>query len=267
MLRPDRRQSDRRSVRFVPVALVVILFCIFSLLYRPVRELISQTIYAQASAVWKFGGVVGDTWNGFWGSFRSSGSFIKDNDTLKEEINRMQAEVLDRNLLSERVTKLEEMLGRKGEDNRVVAQVLSDVAHSPYDVLVIDAGSEQGVSVGDQVVYAGAGVIGEIVEVYNTSAKVKFFSSPERERAVQIGTRGIPGLARGRGMGNFETKVPQGSSVSVGDEVRLPGNALILGIVGAVDEKPAQPFVRVLFRTTFNIAEIRSVEVLVKKVK
>jgi hypothetical protein len=84
---------------------------------------------------------------------------------------------------------------------------------------------------------------------------------------VLIGPRGIPGVARGRGMGNFETKVPQGSSVSVGDEVRLSGNALILGIVGAVDEKPAEPFVRVLFRTTFNIAEIRSVEVLVKKVK
>ncbi len=258
----DKLQRRRKNL----VLAAFVLVSAFVLLYGPVRGAISQTIYAGAPAVWRFSGAVGDTWNSFWGGFQIKRSLVFENNILKEEVSRMQANVLDRNILEEKVIKLEEALGRSREDNRVVADVLAWPGWSLYDTLIIDAGAENGIVVGDRVIYAGAGVIGEIAELYDTASKVKLYSSPGEELEVVIGAQPIPSVARGRGMGNFEAKVPQGSLVIVGDEVLMSSGNLILGMVGSVEDDRVLPFIRVLFRTTFNIAEIRSVEVIVNKI-
>ncbi len=261
ILRHDKLQIRRRNL----VLAVFILLGAFVLLYAPVRGAISQTIYTGAPSVWRLGGEVSDTWSSFWGGFAIKRSLVYENNMLKEEVSRMQVNVLDRNMLEEEVAQLKEALGRVSEDNRVTANVLVGPRWSLYDTLIIDAGAENGIVTGDRVVYSGAGVIGEITEVYDNASKVKLYSSPGEEQAVVIGALAVPAVAEGRGMGNFEAKVPQGSLVIVGDEVRIPAGNLILGIVGSVEENKVLPFIRVLFRTTFNIAEVRSVEVIVNK--
>ncbi|HAT68526.1 MAG TPA: hypothetical protein DCS20_02820 [Candidatus Yonathbacteria bacterium] len=244
----------------------LVLVSVFVLSYSPIRGTISRAVYSTAPGLWEFGGNMSDSWDAFWGEFRLKRSLVHENEVLQEEVSRMQAQVLDRNLLEERVHELEEKLGRAGNDDRVTARVLAGPGRTPYDTLVIDAGTEQGVQVLDRVVYAGAGVVGTVVEAYPTSAKVSLFSSPDKETMVVIGTQAIPATAFGRGMGNFEAKIPQGSLVITGDTVLIPGEHLIIGTVGAVEEKPAEPFMRVFFRTSFNIAAIQSVEV-VKSIK
>lgn len=252
---------DRKNIALG--ALVAISF--FALLYSPVRSSITQAVYSVAPSMWN----IGDTTTGLWGAFlvnfRNKDSLAKENDTLHADVSRMEAQVLDRNLLSEKVTKLEESLGRVRSDDRVVAGVLAGPGRSPYDTLVIDAGLEQGINVGNMVVYAGSGAIGEIVEVSQSSSKVKLYSSPGEEHMVIVGSHYIPVLALGRGMGNFESKVPQDSAVSVGDNVISTKGNLIFGIVSLVEEKPAEPVKRIFFRVPFNITEIQSVEVIVDK--
>lgn len=261
MLRHDKLKLRRKNLA---LALLVVVSA-FSLLYGPVRVAVSQTIYIVAPVVWKLGSAAGDTWNNFFAGFRIKRSLLYENNLLKEEVSRMQANVLDRNILEEKVVKLKEALGRVSEDNRVVAEVLAGPGWSPYDILVIDAGKENGIMVGDRVVYSGAGVIGEIAELYDTSAKVKLYSSPGEKHAVVVGAQAVRATAEGRGMGNFEARVPQGSVIVVGDKVLISTGNLILGVVGSVNEDKVLPFVRVLFRTTFNIGEVRTVEVIVTK--
>jgi hypothetical protein len=82
---------------------------------------------------------------------------------------------------------------------------------------------------------------------------------------VVIGGNVIPATAHGRGMGNFEAKIPQGSLVASGENVLIPGEDLILGVVGAIEENPGEPFMRVFFRTPFNISAIDSIEVIKSK--
>lgn len=233
-----------------------------TLSYAPTRAMLTQALYAVAPRVWSVGDAASNAWGSLIANFRIKRSLVYENDALHAEIYRMQAQVLDRNLLEEKVLKLEEALGRAGSDNRVVAYVLAGPGLSPYDTLIIDAGTDRGIAVGDEVVYAGAGAIGTIAEVLDSSAKVALYSSSGQERPVLVGVYAIPATARARGMGNFEAKVPQGSIVAVGDTVLLPKDSLILGMVQLVEEDPAAPFITVLFRTPFNVAEIRSVEVL-----
>jgi len=248
------------------VALVVIVaMSVFVLLFNPVRETFSRVLYAVAPNIWGTRDGIKEIEDGFFANFRIKRSLVYENAKLHEEVARMQVQVLDRNLLVEKVLKLEEALGRVSSDNRVSAKVLSAPGQSPYDILAIDAGSEHGIEVGDYVVYAGSGVVGEIAEVYPLSAKVKLYSSPGEEYTVLIGADAIPVTARGRGMGNFEAKLPKGSVVMAGDMVILPKEDLILGVVGLVEEEQSLPFVNVFFRTAFNIAEIRTVEIVIGK--
>lgn len=258
MHRRNKPLLERKNVALI--ALVAI--SVFALLFSPVRSALTQGVYAIAPAVWSLGDATANTWSSFLINFKDKETLARKNDELTALVDRMQAQVLDRNLLAEKVTNLEESLGRAQSDDRVIADVLAGPGHSPYDTLIIDAGLDQGVEVGDMVVYAGSGVVGEIVEASQSTAKVKLYSSPGEERAVVVGAHAVPVLALGRGMGNFESKVAQNSVVAVGDNVLSAKGNLLVGAVSLVEEKPAEPFKRIFFRLPFNIAEMRTVEVV-----
>ncbi|MFA5997658.1 MAG: rod shape-determining protein MreC [Candidatus Paceibacterota bacterium] len=242
---------------------ILVALSVFVLVVPPVRGAITQAAYLVAPSFWNVGSSTANIWNSFLTNFRDKNFLVNENAMLRGEIDRMQAQVLDRNLLAERVVTLEGTLGRAQGDDRVTATVFVNQNKSPYDILVIDAGSDNGVAQGDDVVFAGSGVIGEIAEVTSTASKVRLYSSSGVDTQAVVGSHFVPIVAAGHGMGNFEAKVPQDSIVAVGDSVVTTKGNLILGSVSLVEEKPAEPFKRIYFRTPFNITEIRSVEIII----
>lgn len=256
-------RSDFLRSRKKMIALAVIFAVgVSALVIVPVRNALTRGAYVFVPALLEKENSITQSLKNITEGFIAAQSLADENRRIKEETLRMQAQVLDRNLLEERVAELEGLLGREWKDGHVVARVLAGPGRSPYDTLIVDAGKEQGISQGDPVAYAGAGIIGNIDEVYAQAAKVRLFSSSGVHTAVIVGERAVPGIAEGRGMGNFEVQVPKGSAVLVGDTVMLPGGTLILGMVGTAIEDDAAPFARVLFAAPFNIAEIRTVEVI-----
>lgn len=253
--------AERTTLKKIAIGAGIFIVGFFVLSYDPLQGAISQGVYRVAPRVWEIGKEASDAKNSFIGAFAFKRTLVKENELLRDEISRMRAEVLDRGLLKERVAKLEAMLGRENSGERVVANVLAGPGRSPYDTYIIDVGEDHHIALGDRVVYAGASVIGEISEVHTSSSKVKLFSSPDGEIAVRIGTTTIPSVAKGRGMGNFEARVPQGSVVAPGENVITSEN-LILGVIGAVIADEAMPFVRVLFSTPFNVTGVEMVEVI-----
>lgn len=260
-------QNKRRIERQWIMLTSLVAISAFSLLFTPVRGALTQVLYKVSPLVWNIGSFGENTWSSFSVNFKEKKSLFVENEMLHADINLMQAQVLDRNLLSEKVIKLEEALGRTQSDNRVVAYVLAGPGLSAYDTLVVDVGEDNGVTAGNMVVYASAGVIGEVVEVSKNSSKVKLYSSSNEEQLVIVGKNQISTKATGKGMGNFEAKVPQGSAISLGDNVTLLKSGLLLGTVSFLEEKPSLPFARVLFRFPFNITEIHSVEVIINDIK
>lgn len=256
--RHNNTEARARLIILVIIALLGFLI----LLYTPLRNGIAAFFSPVSSSVWSEDNSVKETTGGFWGVFQSKSALSEENAKLHDEILRIQAQVLDRNLLAERVGQLEERLKRVNDDNRVLANVLVSSGRISYDMLVVDVGSNLGVHVGDRVVYAGAGVIGTVVEAYEATSKIKLFSSPNEETRVSIGKESIPALARGKGIGNFEVILPQGVSVKVGDEVIIPGTMFVLGYVGSVENNQDQPLSKILFRSPFNTTSIATVEIV-----
>ncbi len=255
------KQSERKSIVFW----VIIGISVFALSFAPVRGVFTRMIYFVTPGIWSTKDSVANTWDSLTANFHSKDILQNENASLSAEVNRLQAQILDRNLLAEKVIRLEESLGRVRSDDRVVAGVLAGPGRSPYDTIVVDAGAEEGVKVGDTVVYAGSGVVGEIIETTPETSKVKLFSYPGEDHTVVVGPRSIPVVARGRGMGNFEAKLPENSPVEVGDQVLTFKEGLILGTVALIEEKQAEPVKKIYFRSAFNITEMRSVEVIITK--
>ncbi len=256
-------RHDNKKKKVILFALII-LVSIFVLMYGPVRSVISKVVYSVAPGVWRTGGNVSNTTNSFLSGFRNNINLSEENRILREQVSQMEIQILERDFLVEEVIRLEEVLGSRVEVNRVRASVLH-IGQSPYDTIVVDSGIDQGVEVKNLVVGASIGIIGEVTEVYSSSSKIKLFSSQGVETQVIIGGIAIPTVAIGRGMGNFEAKVPQGSNITVGEEVLLFGNSFALGVVGLIEEAQTMPFARVLFRTSFNITELRFVEIIINK--
>lgn len=245
------------------IIIVLVVVGLFSLLYSPLRSGFTRVAYAVVSPVYRVGGFFVNVGGSFIANFRNKESLVYDNAMLGAENKRLQARVLDRNLLEERVMKLEEMLGRPRNDNRVAANVTIGFGRSVYDTLSIDAGRDHSIEDGDPVVYAGSGVIGEIIETSAISSKVKLYSAPGEEYPVLLGSHLIPATAHGKGNGNFEAKIPQHSALAIGDKVIIARGNLLLGTVNSIEEKTGVPFATILFRSAFNPTEIDTVEVIV----
>lgn len=258
-LRPNKQLSSMKNV----VLISIIAISAFVLLYAPLRSVVTQAVYSVAPFVWGAGDAGENALETFFVNFKEKEALVRENETLKEIISVMETKVLDRNLLAEKVTRLEESLGRSHSDDRVVANVLVGPENSLYDTFIIDAGQKEGIYVGNMVVYSGSGIIGKVVETTPYSAKIKLYSSPGEEHRVRVGSRNLPIIAVGSGMGNFEAKVPQDSVVSIGDYVITINDSLILGVVSLIEEKPEEPIKRIYFRVPFNIMEIQTVEVII----
>ncbi|MFZ2303511.1 MAG: rod shape-determining protein MreC [Minisyncoccia bacterium] len=270
--RPTKNLLGRKNLsltsklfRGLGISFLFVAVSVFALLYAPIRGVLTQSVYSVAPGVWHVGNAIENAIGMLLTNFKNKNVLVTENEMLNEAVAIMETKVLDRNLLAEKITKLEEALGRVRGDNRVVASVIAGPWHSPYDTLVIDVGEDYGVSTGDIVVYSGSGVIGEIIEVTNASSKIKLYSSPGEEHLVSIGAHFVPVKALGKGMGNFEAKIPQDIMVAVGDDVVSAKGDLLFGKISLVDEKPAEPFKRIFFRVQFNITEIRMVEVIIDK--
>lgn len=256
-----RRDNTETRTRLA-VLIGSIFLGVVVLVYPPLRSWISSLFFSGSPAIWSVGNVAEDTSKSFFSQLKDNRVLLGENRKLKEDILRMQTQVLDRNLLAEKVAQLEESLGRERMDNRVPANVLVNSSRISYDVFVVDAGSSQGIKQGDLVAYSGAGIIGKVFEVYEFSSKIKLYSSAKEETPVLVGKEKIPAIARGKGMGNYEVILPQESAVGVGDTVLLPGTMLILGEVVFVEDALNQPFSKILFRLPFNTALMTTVEII-----
>lgn len=169
----------------------------------------------------------------------------------------------DRDALYAENLELKRMLGRSVAFERVLAAVLLRPPAVPYDTLLIDAGSEQNVAVGDWVA-AGGVVLGEVSEVYARAARVALYSAPSSEfdAILRRGDKTLPITLQGQGGGSLQAQVPAGAGVAVGDEAVVPGlyAGVVANVVG-VGAGPSESFNAVYFQLPLAVSSLHFIEV------
>lgn len=258
--RRDNNQERKKKLFII----LTIFFLLFLFTLTPVGSFTRTLVARFAPSVWGVGGEFIRFNTQIFSVFYLKSSLLEENETLKKEIRDISLKLLDRNLLYEENLLLKERHGRNGPGQTVVARVLAKPPRSLYDTLVIDVGSGEGVKGGEKVLYGDNIMIGEVVEVFEKTSKVRLFSSSGESINVTIGKHAVPALAVGMGGGNFEIKIPRDTPVSLGDSILAPSlMPHFLGVVEYIESKESDPFERILLKSPISPFEIEIVEIII----
>ena len=214
--------------------------------------------------------------NSIGGKFQELGSYFVSKNYLYNQNQKLQAEVTFNNARMANYdsvvadgASIKEILGRKNpKSSMVLVAILSKPNKSPYDTLLIDAGTTENIKIGNVVFALGDVPIGRVSDVYPSSSKVILFSNPGETTQGIISSQ-APASGKnvfmdvvGRGGGNFEITMPKDFTVQEGAQVSLPGiNSYVLAIVQKIISDPRSPYTKALLASPVNIQELKFVEV------
>jgi len=252
----ERRGGQKKFV--LAGFFVVIFLLIFS--FQSSREI----LFRVASPFWSVRNSITSFFANDIELMRSKSALITENDLLKTEIQNNKEDDLLAQALKNENNDLKNILNRKNtSQNGILATVLVKPFFSPYDTLIIDIGSADGISVGDQVIASGNIYIGSVVEVYEHTAKVVLYSSSGEKINILIGANTIEKEATGMGGGYFSIEAPTGSGIKIGDPIIVPSiSQNIFSTVEKIDAKPTDSFETILFKSPVNISELQWVLVI-----
>jgi len=252
--------SQRKEKGISPVSIFVVIFLI-GIFALPISR---DFLFRLCTPLWNSENAFTSFIDNDLALLKSKQSLVAENNSLQEQIELNQENTMLDTVVRTENDDLKNILNRKpaGQD-QILAAIFVKPFLSPYDTLIIDAGTAVGVSVGDRVLANGNFYIGTVSQADNDSAKVTLFSSPGEKIQVLVGANAIEQEATGLGGGNFSIQMPKGSNIAVGDSIILPSiSPNIFATVGRIDSEVADSFETIAFRIPVNIDTLQWVEVV-----
>ena len=210
---------------------------------------------AAAAPISRAGAGFAEAVSGFFAVFHDHAALADERDAAREQAAAFSEENA---ALSAQVADLTRLLGSRSESrDTILAGVLLRPPESPYDTLVVDQGSDAGVTVGAAAYGAGGVPIGAVSSVTRMSARIALYSAPLQETAGWMGDDREPLTLIGLGGGAFYAEAPREASTTIGEAVYAPGpGALPIGTVARIDSDPSSPKAVVRVRGTLNLFSI-----------
>ncbi len=192
--------------------------------------------------------------------FESKAALSEENAALKMQIQQaLSSQGVTAALQNENAT-LKASLGKRVEQT-LDANVIENPGFSPYDTLVLNKGTDDGVAVGNKIFY-GSLVIGEVIEADSAISRAELFSTPGKTFQAKIGSEKIEAEAEGQGGGSFVILLPKAVSVSKGDPIFLPEeSSKVFGFISGVSSDETNPFQKVFFTLPVNPFQIDEVSI------
>ncbi len=245
------------SGAIVALILVIIFFKIFSfnIVNNSVLYIIKPFLYLRLGILNK--------WEELKINFSDKKYLQGENKSLREKISQLEI----KNSLNEVSEKenifLKSVFSAEEAKNFILASVILRPPLSPYDILIIDAGSKRGVKDGMLVLAAGNVLLGYVTDVSEEISKVRLISSFNEETNVLLEISGISAIAVGTGGENFRITLPRQIKVGVGDKVLTLGTQpYFVGFVEKIESQATDPYQKIIFRFPLNIQQLNQVFLL-----
>lgn len=161
--------------------------------------------------------------------FKSISELQKKIDTLEQENEQLQEKIIRQAALhffSEESKEVVEFGQRYDNEQKKLVKVLLTVISEKEDSIIIDAGSCNGISKDDVVIYKNM-LVGRVLEIYLWYSKVALYTDKRCKISAQS-RPGVEGICSGQNNGQIEFDfVPHFKEVEVGDIVISTGNGLV----------------------------------------
>jgi cell shape-determining protein MreC len=190
----------------------------------------------------------------FLNSFSDTAALAARNEQLVRENAALSNE---NQALIEKAASQSALLGPSGVQKSAVSGVLAGVVarppESPYDTLVLSAGSTAGVTLGQEAFGEGNVPLGMVTAVTADFSRVTLFSAPGTITHGWVGHANTPLSIFGAGAGAMEASLSRSAGAAVGDTVFVPGPGMLpIGSVTRIDSDPSAPGITLLIAPKIN---------------
>lgn len=187
----------------------------------------------------------------FFSAFADTAALALQNQKLVEE---NEALVNENNTLLQRFADLS---GLETVARGIIAGVVAGPPVSPYDVLIVAVGRDEGVTLGMGAYGAGGVPLGTVSSVDAHFSRVTLFSSPGVETHGWVGNEEVALTIVGAGGGAMRAETSRSVGVLVGDRVFSPGPGRVpIGLVVRIDDDLSSPLVTIRIQPLQNIFSI-----------
>lgn len=200
------------------------------------------TLWHSATAsLWHVGQSISSHLSGV-GTTESRAALKSERDTYAAQVAVLSSQNA---ALEAKVSDLTNVLGtRTSPVPGIVASVRARPPVAPYDVLIIDQGTNAGVTIGALVTGNGGTPIGTIGQADAMESRVTLFSTHGIQTPGWAGNARIPVTLTGAGAGAFTASVPKAAGVQAGDGVYIANSgAYPVGTVVKIESDPSSPTV------------------------
>ncbi|HBM46088.1 MAG: hypothetical protein UT05_C0007G0036 [Parcubacteria group bacterium GW2011_GWF2_38_76] len=273
---PSKERNYKKIISYLSV--IILLIGCFYFWHSSINYFLLKVGVRILHPFWSSQEYVSNKISYFLINFNDKEELIKKNDYLAKQIGFFKFFELENKLIREENLELKRLLGREGEffdaspltinkiqENKILAYVLSGPVTPPYDSLILDAGSEMGVAMGDKIIDESGFVMGEIVESFYNYSKARLLSAYGLKTNVFLGDNKTMIEMVGMGGGNFFVAMPNDFNVKESDFAMYPGpDFKKVAIVSRIEGKEGEMFKNIFLSVPFNVREIGYVAVIKK---
>jgi rod shape-determining protein MreC len=202
--------------------------------------------------------------SGFFTNILNLGKLQRDNAELRDNVNKLQAEVAQ---LSEAKKENDQLRNDLGFVNsgKYLYEASDVIAFDPSNLrgmITINKGGANGLKSGMAVISNGF-LIGKVSDVSDKTSKVQLITDPTSAIPVTLKSANTNGLAKGGiGFGLTMEKIPQGEQITEGDTVITSGlggeipKGLILGVIEKITRQENSLFIDAVIRPSAELGNL-----------
>lgn len=200
--------------------------------------------------------------SGFFSGVFSLGKLQSENASLKDNVNRLQAEIAQLTEAKKENERLKKDLGF-AQAHQFTYEAAEVTAFDPSNIrgmITVNKGTNSGIRQGMAVISEGF-MIGRVSETLPNASKIQLITDPTSAIPVTIQDSTTNGIAKGEiGAGLTMEKIPQGERINEGDTVITSGlggeipRGLILGKVENIKKQENSLFATASIRPSAELA-------------
>lgn len=224
------------------------------------RLVISKFVISLSAPFAKTAQYLNSGWEGIATYAKNKSANQKQLDELKEKEEETRVKLLMLESLKDENSELKSFLSQKNSGKYIFGTVTLRPPQSPYDMIVIDAGAENGVAQGMKAIAFSSAIIGHVSEVFPRTSKIKLTSLTGEETNIFLEKAKVSAIATGIGGGNLEIKIPGSVKIEIGDNALTESSfPFLVGVVEKSELDPITQFQKIILRTPVNYQELRRV--------
>ncbi len=261
-----RRKSLVRSSIYWVLGIFFLLALIIYFFPKTVRT----SSYTVARPIWIIQEETVSTISKIRDFFTFKSWLTRENQALRDEVTALSLQANDYDTILKENDDLKILMGRQQalgsstEDvnghilRRVLSRIISKPPRSPYDTLVIDTGSSEGITVGSKVFISSTLVVGLVTDVTPHSSLVTLFSASGQKTVAENFRTAATFEISGQGGATMTITVPKETDILWGDKfVYSALTPATLGLVYYVDNTSQSSFKTIYIRTQTNVFAIK----------